>query len=144
MAGGPNRCDDNNECTQDSCQANVGCVNTNLSNSSACNLPGLGQCKTGQCQNGTCRGVNLQDGTGCSASSGECPNGACNGGSCLSRTGISCTTSYSVDLCQSASITGTCTASGECNVSQAPPGFSCPGCAGICLQCFGIQFCLPF
>jgi hypothetical protein len=144
VAGGPNRCDDNNECTQDSCQAGVGCVNTNLSNGSGCNLPGLGQCKTGQCQNGTCRAVNLQDGTGCSAPSSKCPNGLCNGGSCLSRTGVSCTTTYSVDLCQSATITGTCTASGECNVSQAPPGFQCPGCAGICLQCFGIQLCLPF
>ncbi|TNF32623.1 MAG: hypothetical protein EP329_09585 [Deltaproteobacteria bacterium] len=173
VPGSWDTCDDANSCTNDSCVANQGCTHTNVTNGLPCGGQS-GQCTVGQCISGSCMGVATNEGGtcnpgtsmtgcqqgvcrsgscnvesrpngyGCIASSKDCPTGQCNGGVCLSTPGINCTAEYDVDLCNSVDVNGVCTASGECNVSQAPPGFTCPGCAGICLVCFGIQLCLPF
>ncbi len=142
VAGGPNTCNDDNACTDDKCVAGVGCENA-IDDTNLCTVAGLQQCRTSQCRSGTCTAVNQQDGMGCTASSSKCPSGVCTGGSCFSKTGVECTTTYDVDLCQEVDVTGACTANGQCNVSQAPDGLQCPGCAGICIQCF-IQLCIPF
>ncbi len=170
VAGSPTNCDDGNPCTVDTCQAGVGCITVNAANGSqcgdadacsigtcsngicvgtpinegqGCQKGGLGQCQEGRCQGGVCGTANKADGSGCTASSSECPQGQCQGGSCFSTSGVSCSTTIDVDLCNDVDVNGVCAASGDCNVQQAPPGLTCPGCNGICIQCF-IQFCIPF
>jgi hypothetical protein len=107
-------CNDGNACTNDSCDAIAGCVHT----------PGSGMA--------------------CVTSSADCPTGTCSAGQCLATPGVTCVTEYQVDLCQEAEVAGVCSANGQCVVSQAPPGLTCPGCNGICLQCFFFQVCIPF
>jgi hypothetical protein len=41
-------------------------------------------------------------------------------------------------------VPGTCASSGKCVAGSAPPGYSCPGCNGICLKCWIFQYCLAF
>jgi hypothetical protein len=84
-------------------------------------------------------------GQSCTTNSSKCKLGTCTGdGSCLPKGGEPCQTEIDLDLCQSVDIIGVCDASGNCTVTQAPPGYSCPGCSGICIQCFFINICLPF
>lgn len=106
-------CDDNNPCTTDSCIAGVGCSNVNADNA---------PCDTG---------------------SDECPTGVCGGGICHATTGLICQTEINVDLCADVEVAGVCAAGGQCVVEEAPPQFICPGCPGLCLQCF-VQICIPF
>jgi hypothetical protein len=80
----------------------------------------------------------------CVTSSGECPTGTCSAGTCLPTPNVTCVEEIQLDLCQEVEVAGLCSGSGECVVSQAPPGLTCPGCNGICLQCFFIQVCIPF
>lgn len=106
-------CNDGDACTSDTCSPQAGCVYTALS------------------------------GTPCVTGSSECPSGSCSAGSCLPVPNVTCVTEIQLDLCQDVEVAGLCSGAGECVVSQAPPGFTCPGCNGICIQCF-IQLCIPF
>ncbi len=158
-------CNDGNPCTTDTCDPVAGCLYT--FNSDPCEDGS--QCTTGdKCFNGICQPGPLKncndnnpctfdqchpqsgcthqnnDGAGCTAPSSKCPSGQCVGGTCMSKPGVQCTTKYQKDLCDDVTVTGQCTASGDCNVTSPPPGYSCPGCNGICMVCFGIQFCIPF
>ncbi len=106
-------CDDGNPCTRDSCAGAAGCVHDS------------------------------NDGASCTAGSERCPMGQCVGTRCMSVPDISCTAEYDIDLCAEAYVAGICAANGDCNVTQAPPQFTCPGCPGLCLQCYFIQLCIP-
>jgi len=58
-----------------------------------------------------------------------------------------CTAEVGIDLCVEVEAPGRCTAAGECVPTEAPPGFTCPGCngehgcgtIGIVANTFGIQ-----
>jgi len=106
-------CDDGNPCTIDSCQATIGCRH------------------------------DANDGGSCLSGSGDCPVGRCSGTTCLPQAGVTCQAEMDVDLCADIEIAGVCSASGECIVEDVPPQFTCPGCPGICLQCYFIQLCIP-
>jgi hypothetical protein len=58
--------------------------------------------------------------------------------------GVACVTDVQVDLCREEDIAGICSATGQCVVTSVPPRLQCPGCNGICIQCFIFQFCIPF
>ena len=133
-------CDDNNACTQSlGCSPATGCQNVPSPNGVPCTY-GAGQCTQGSCSAGYCI---PQDGGLCNTGSNKCPQGTCSGGNCFITSGQLCTTEVGLDICQSVEVTGQCTANGECSVASAPSSLTCPGCAGICIQCF-IQICLPF
>jgi hypothetical protein len=106
-------CDDGNPCTRDSCQAGVGCKHESNS------------------------------GASCAAPSGDCPVGQCVGTTCMSAAGTTCIAEVQVDLCADTEIAGVCSANGQCAVQDVPPQLTCPGCPGICVQCFFIQLCIP-
>ncbi len=106
-------CDDGNPCTVDSCNPTQGCVHQNA------------------------------DGASCIAPSGDCPTGRCAAGVCQSVSGVTCQTEIDVDLCADIDVAGVCSANGRCVVEEAPPQYTCPGCPGICLQCYFIQLCIP-
>jgi len=106
-------CSDGDPCTQDSCDALGNCTHS----------PGSGQ--------------------SCTAASSDCPVGTCNGGKCLSTPGVTCQATYSADLCSDVEVPGNCSGSGQCVATSAPPGYTCPGCNGICVKCFIFQFCIP-
>jgi hypothetical protein len=62
---------------------------------------------------------------------------------------VVCQAEYDVDLCASVQVPGTCAASGKCVANKSQPGFTCPGCNGICVKCtlfggFALQYCLSF
>ena len=75
---------------------------------------------------------------------GDCPLGQCVTGSCLAVPDVTCTTEVDVDLCSDVEVAGVCTASGNCVPEEAPPGMTCPGCNGICIQCLFFQYCIEF
>ncbi len=114
-SGAVNNCDDGNPCTVDSCDPVSGCSNVAIS------------------------------GPACTTNASECPTGTCSAGSCLPSAGVTCVASY--DICFGLSeqeVAGVCSATGDCVVSQPPPQFICPGCAGLCVTCpiIGI-LCIP-
>jgi hypothetical protein len=110
-------CDDSNPCTADSCNSSTGqCSHQASNNGQACT----------------------------NSSSGECPRGTCNGGTCLSTANVTCTTEIDVDLCQDVEVAGVCTGAGDCVVQSAPPEYTCPGCNGLCIRCYILQFCVAF
>lgn len=106
-------CDDGNPCTTDSCTPGVGCAHA------------------------------LRDGAACTTTSGDCPQGTCVGTTCMPKAGVVCQAEYDADLCMEVEVPGLCTASGECVVSNVPPEYTCPGCNGICIKCYVLQFCIP-
>lgn len=131
-------CNDNNQCTTgDRCE------------SGACVTSGALSCNDGNaCTADSCDPIagcvyNATSGNACTTNSADCPAGTCSGGSCLPTPNVTCVTEIELDLCQDVEVAGICSGSGECVVSQAPPGLTCPGCNGICIQCF-IQICIPF
>ncbi|MSP90947.1 MAG: hypothetical protein EXR79_03950 [Myxococcales bacterium] len=111
--GAPKNCNDSNPCTNDACNTKTGCVKTN------------------------------NDFASCTAGATECPLGQCSGGNCFSKANVTCQTKISADLCGKIDVAGLCTSSGKCVVSKPPPQYTCPGCNGLCVKCFGIQLCLP-
>jgi hypothetical protein len=151
-AGG---CDDGNPCTIDSCQATVGCRHD--ANEGGSCASGSGDCPVGRCSGTTClpqAGVTCQaeidvdlcadvEVAGVCSASGDCPVGRCSGTTCLPQAGVTCEAEVDVDLCADIEIAGVCSASGECIVEEVPAQFTCPGCPGICLQCYFIQLCIP-
>lgn len=78
--GGANSCDDENDCTADSCkEANDSCTNTKVSNGSACDdgnaCTADDTCGNGVCQGGTetvCEDDNLCTDNTCNPENGEC------------------------------------------------------------------------
>ena len=109
-------------------------------NSSICKVGGT--CKGGQCDYSNKNGFSC---TGeYSGAVPDCNQALCESGACTLQTtpNAPCTAEYGLDLCQTVEAQGTCTQSGSCVVTEPPPGYTCPGCNGICIQCF-IQFCLP-
>ena len=137
---GPQKnCDDGNPCTvNQGCSPLTGCQIANSPGQPPCTLGGA--CSQGKCQNGFCNPV---DGGTCNTGNGKCPQGSCSGGQCFIKDGQSCKTKVGLDLCLSVEVAGKCTASGDCVVSSAPAGFTCPGCNGICIKCF-LEVCIPF
>jgi hypothetical protein len=131
-------CNDNNACTTSDACLNGLCANTGAL---ACNDGNA--CTTDSCDPIASCVYNGSTGGACITGSGECPSGTCASGTCIANPGITCVTEIELDLCQDVEVAGVCSASGECVVSSAPPGFTCPGCNGICIQCF-IQLCFPF
>jgi hypothetical protein len=107
-AGGPENCNDNNACTDDSCDPNTGCVNTN--NTDPCDDGNA--CTTNDaCAGGACVGgapPNCND------------NNACTDDSCDPNTG--CVNTNNTDPCDdgNACTTNDACASGAC-VGGAPP-----------------------
>ena len=157
-------CEDGNPCTDNTCDSVVGCVMS--FNTAACEDGNLctedDTCTSGVCMAGPkalCQNPNPcvaghcypdtgcvysnNDGAACVSDSDDCPSGKCVAGTCQSKAGVQCTTTVGLDLCQKVEVTGTCDAAGNCAVSSAPPGFTCPGCYGICIKCF-IEICIPF
>ena len=142
MPGPQKDCTEGNPCVFSQCNPQSGCSPPQPINN-ACSLGNLGQCQEAKCIAGQCTAMS-KDGGFCTSSSGTCPLGICAGGSCLPKAGEVCQTQIKQDLCNSVDVTGQCDGSGNCSVTQAPPGMTCPGCAGICLVCFFIQICVPF
>ncbi len=141
-SGALKKCNDDNPCTSDlSCSPASGCNYAAGPNGTPCTYGTAGsQCSQGLCQFGTCT---PKDGAFCNSGSGKCPKGTCNNGTCFISENQTCVAEYEVDLCNDVEVAGVCTTNGQCVVSQAPSGSTCPGCAGICVQCF-IDLCLPF
>ena len=126
-----NACTSNDICSNGTCQGSsfVNCDDGNPCTEDSCN-------KVGKCQHLAVSGVS------CQADSSACPMGTCQAGTCMSTTGVVCQAKYKADLCASVSVPGLCSASGQCVASSVPPGYSCPGCNGICLKCLIFQFCI--
>jgi hypothetical protein len=139
-----NVCDDGNACT-----ANDKCANGSCAGSAFKNCDDGNPCTQDSCDKyGTCT-HDAADGKSCTAPSGDCPIGKCAGGSCQSTPGVTCQAKQKTDLCGSVLVPGTCAGNGKCVSSTSAPGFSCPGCNGICVACtiFGglqIKYCLAF
>jgi hypothetical protein len=141
-AGAAPNCDDGNPCTDDSCDATTGCVNSN--NTASCD-DGNACTLVDTCGGGTCNGNNpvvcsASDqchvaGT-CDASTGACSNPTIADGTSCSD-GNACT---DADTCQA----GTCNAGGGCD-GQATCGTN--GCAcnlgyeGTGFACHAVDFC---
>ena len=140
IPGAPKNCDDANPCTDElGCSPLTGCKHTAGPTGVPCTFGG-GPCTQGQCNAGFCQPV---DGGFCNTGNGACPQGTCSGGNCFIKSGQICEAEIDVDLCNDVKVAGQCSAAGECVVNQVPPSLSCPGCNGICIQCF-ITICLPF
>jgi len=139
QANNNNVCDDGNACTSNDKCVSGKCVGKAFKNCNDGNPCTQDSCnKFGQC---THTGLN---GVGCGAKSSACPIGVCQGSSCISKPGVTCQAKYSADLCSSVSVPGKCAGSGKCVANSAPPGYTCPGCNGICIKCLIFQFCLSF
>jgi len=133
-------CNDNNPCTTDSCSTISGCVHSVGPNGVLCTT-GAAQCGQGICNSGVCV---PSDNVLCNTGSGKCPTGICSGGKCFVKPGEICEAKVKVDICNSQKVAGVCTGDGKCVVTKAPPSLQCPGCNGICIKCFILQFCVPF
>ncbi|HIA02344.1 MAG TPA: hypothetical protein EYN66_10605 [Myxococcales bacterium] len=107
-------CDDSNPCTTNWCDPVLGCQ------------------------------TDLLSGGSCVTSSSDCPLGTCVSGTCMPVPDTTCTAEVGIDLCVEVEAPGRCTAAGECVPTEAPPGFTCPGCNGICIQCWIFQYCFEF
>jgi hypothetical protein len=136
---GTSPCDDGNACTEgDTCSAGK-CVAGKLK---ACNDGNA--CTSDSCNPAVAGGCVYNNNTGpCVSTSLECPMGVCSAGSCFPKPNETCMTEIETDLCKSDPIAGKCTAAGKCVVTQPPPQYTCPGCNGLCMKCFGIQLCMP-
>lgn len=109
-------CDDGNDCTNDSCNP----------------------------QSGQCSHLAVGGAIPCTTGSSDCPAGTCAGTTCVARSGDACVAEVDVDICHDVEVAGICTGSGECVVQDVPPEYYCPDCNGICIQCYILQFCVPF
>jgi len=110
--------------------------------SNNCFLEDVPSCHQAACVSGQC--IAVPKSGSCTTGSSKCPLGICSGdGNCLPKGGEPCQTSIGLDLCNSVDVIGVCDGAGNCTVSQAPPGYTCPGCAGICIKCF-FEICIPF
>ena len=158
-------CDDGNACTSESCVNGPGCVYLpavgTCTDGVACTFGDVclqTTCVSGavtDCDDGDPCTVDLcsdvaatgcshgpDDAASCVTASSECPVGRCVAGQCLPKAGEACAAVIAVSACDDAIVPGICTASSKCVATGAPPPPTCPGCAGICVKCAGIQICL--
>ena len=116
----PLTCDDDNECADDTCVVNVGCVLTNKPDSTACTDTISGDCKVAGCEAGVCVQThsNAADSTTCTTTAdvaGDCGTPGCEAGVCVAD---------HIPVPDSTACTDT--VSGDCKVA---------GCeAGVCVQ----------
>ncbi len=75
-------CNDSNPCTEDVCDASLGCTNANKADGIVCSDGN--QCtENSSCQSGQCIGANKPDGTSCTFDAIDCTiNETCQGGVC--------------------------------------------------------------
>ena len=133
-------CDDGDACTVDACEPSTGCVHTSI----ASDCTDADPCTEDLCDPAVgCVFPDAPAGTYCPTGDEKCPGGGCQSGVCYLTTGQPCTTEVGLDLCSPVTVAGTCTASATCAVSEAPEGYECPGCDGICIKCF-VEICVPF
>jgi hypothetical protein len=146
----PLSCDDNNACTEDSCDPQTGgCVNLPMPEGSACTNPCLVG-GTGQCKLGVCQGTAVPDGRSCEDGNPCTLSDACKGGLCYSGPNMPCP---AVDLCHEAGhcdrSTGTCTQPKVDDGKECDDGLSCTiadqctdgVCGGAALACSGEAAC---
>src|SRR5262249_11775824 len=107
--GSPMICNDNEECTNDSCNPATGCVYT--PRTGACTDDGIA-CTNDVCSAGLCTHPPKPDGTACADDGSVCPRHVCAAGACAHRPGnngtrcddgLFCTVS---DTCQGGVCTG--------------------------------------
>lgn len=130
---GTKNCSDGNDCTDDACDAVLGCQHSKLVDGHICNDGSL--CTVGEtCQNGTCTspgGVSCNDNNPCTVDTYDCVNTKCvytpsnEGGSCVSNVCLTNTTCKS-GVCQG----GTAL---SCDDYNPCTDDSCSSTAGGCL-----------
>jgi hypothetical protein len=130
-------CNDGSNCTVDQCFPQKGCQHTPTNEGLACNNPNQGQCQASKCVAGNCSGYNV-DGIGCNTGSGDCPSGSCNGGQCYANATVC---EYDGGACGN-DVPGTCTAAAQCVPTQQPGCQCSTPCAGICVCCCILGFCI--
>ena len=165
----PLTCNDDNECTDDACVVDEGCVFTNKADSTACTDTVSGDCKVAGCEAGVCVQThsNAADSTACTSTpdvAGDCGTPGCEAGVCVAdHVPVSDSTPCSVgvtgtpDECKTPGCeAGVCVAahinkadSTVCTDTTPECGFTA-GCeAGSCVQehapqdCGGNQGCTP-
>jgi len=114
-------CEDNNACTSDSCDPATGCVNTD--NTDSCDDGDA--CTTDDtCSGGSCQGTAVSDDTPCASGDGVCCNGDC----------VECCTevqcSGSMPFCDSSSHTCVCNDDANCDDGNECTDDDCSG--GTC------------
>lgn len=147
VAGGPNNCNDNNECTNDSCEQGVGCRNEPKGNGVQCTKSGLNQCQTAQCINGACTAQNInstpQNPHICTLG-GDCSEGYCAAGQCKVLGGTACTATIDYLFCED-DVAGVCTVAGECTPVNQGNQCDCGACNSFCATlCDTFCVCLDF
>jgi hypothetical protein len=117
----PLTCNDNEECTDDACVVDVGCVFTNKAESTACTDTVSGDCKVAGCEAGKCvqAHANAADSTACTTTAdvaGDCGTPGCEAGICVAD---------HIPVPDSTACTSTPDVAGDCGT---------PGCeAGVCV-----------
>jgi hypothetical protein len=117
----PLTCNDNEECTDDACVVDVGCVFTNKADSTACTDTVSGDCKVAGCEAGKCvqAHTNAADSTACTTTAdvaGDCGTPGCEAGVCVAD---------HIPVPDSTACTSTPDVAGDCGT---------PGCeAGVCV-----------
>lgn len=117
----PLNCNDNKECTDDSCVEGQGCVNTNKANSTPCTDTVSGDCKLAGCEEGECvqAHANAADSTACTTTpdvAGDCGTPGCESGVCVAD---------HIPVPDSTACTSTPDIAGDCGT---------PGCeSGVCV-----------
>lgn len=117
----PLTCNDNEECTDDACVVDVGCVFTNKADSTACTDTVSGDCKVAGCEAGKCvqEHTNAADSTACTTTAdvaGDCGTPGCEAGVCVAD---------HIPVPDSTACTSTPDVAGDCGT---------PGCeAGVCV-----------
>ncbi len=157
--GTPVNCDDNNECTADTCDPETGCVHTKLTgtpcetgNKCTADVCDNGACKQGpasvtcpQCQacdpaTGTCRaianGTPCEDGNLCTTGD-TCQNGTCKSGTAITcPTGQTCKTDTGKCVCTTGTTCGTncCTSREVCCAAGTKKAGQCKPNLDACNQ----------
>jgi hypothetical protein len=117
----PLTCNDNNECTNDACVVDQGCVFTNKEDSTACTDTVSGDCKVAGCEAGVCVQAhsNAADSTVCTTTAdvaGDCGTPGCEAGVCVAA---------HIPVPDSTACTSTPDIAGDCGT---------PGCeSGVCV-----------
>ena len=117
----PLTCNDDNECTDDACVVDVGCVFTNKADSTACTDTVSGDCQVAGCEAGVCVQThsNAADSTACTTTAdvaGDCGTPGCEAGVCVAD---------HIPVPDSTACTSTPDIAGDCGT---------PGCeSGVCV-----------
>lgn len=131
---GPANCDDNNACTDDTCDAVLGCQHAN--NTSACD-DGNSCTNNDTCSNGACTGTNAPAGQACTGDTNVCTTDGCDGnGHCISvpnnlpcDDGSACTTG---DHCSNGTCSGAAVCCDDGNICTTDSCDPIQGCVNTC------------